>query len=413
MRKIFLLLISVLFTSCIWIPEKDYSSVRNKTTYQSFNDVQNPLVLSDFIRADFNLAGSFGSASTRRIFGSVYSIYDFENDCVKDYVYSKSKNFDSYNLQKITTSTGKVKYMDFDETNGLLHFISPDNTQIETIDAASVKGYNVFNKKDDEYRYKLFYYFDYNENISDSWTYTYTIKIFDADTNIFSEGIQFKNSRYWNLCGNKYIPEENGGDGCIWFFTWDRKDYPDRDNFYLNKINPKTGKLDLNLAAYEGVYGNEIHEWTDSASWNHQIYYYVIDSIGDDLVIRKKHSVIDGDDFEEFLLLNKNTFESRLLTDKNFEYIGISGGKFWFKKDSDYNLAAFDVNTLEQTVGFENKEINLNASTYYIQGDFIYAFANVKNKEDEYVRKISLFDAVNQKLVQTRFVEYFKFEQLD
>ena len=73
--------------SCKWIPDQDYSGILNKTTYNSFENLNNPLMLSFQKLTTFKLSGTQNQET--HSFGSVYVIYDWENETVHDFVFGE------------------------------------------------------------------------------------------------------------------------------------------------------------------------------------------------------------------------------------------------------------------------------------------------------------------------------------
>ncbi|MCQ2576134.1 MAG: hypothetical protein MJ162_05260 [Treponema sp.] len=397
MRKFLLIFIPVLFTSCVWSPVKDYSSVKEKTSYEKFTELNDPIILSDYVMAEFNC----GSIETSRIIGSAFTVYDFENGTIKDQVYTKFDSGYAPKLQKVITSSGNVRYLSRYKYEKQLCFMSPDNNQLEFIDAAQLYGYNASEELNDIYRYKLF---SKDINDSDSLTQTTLIRIFDADTNTFGKEIKIKNAYNNSISANNYMPVEKGGDGYFWFITRDRNEYPVRGKYYLNRINPETGKLEEALVTYDGVKGNEVYEWSVSKSWKHTIQYTLMDSVGDELLVKKFHFILGGEEsFAEYVLVNKNTFTERPL-DIGLQYVGNSGGKYWFLNNLDF--IAYDITTLEKVTVPEQVSIEEGWSTkFYLKDNVIYVIQSQYNDQNEKSVVIYAFDSENLLLINKRTVE--------
>ena len=128
-----LLCIPLLFLfSCKWVPSKDYSSVLNKTSYQTFESLDEPLLLSFRMSPVFYWNGKKNNHTTRS-YGSVYVIYDWENARVHDFVYSKgsSSGYGSEFLLQTNDGT-KTKWYGA-ESSDYLYSISADKTGLTEI----------------------------------------------------------------------------------------------------------------------------------------------------------------------------------------------------------------------------------------------------------------------------------------
>lgn len=380
---------------------QDYSAIREKVNYQPFSDVKNPVILRNDCQVDFVESTHQDNSPNRIYIGSTYTIYDFDNDKIVDWVFTKSKGTHN-KLQKITCSDGAVKYLDYDILEKQIYIMEPDKTSVERIGCNDDFGFVAPNRSDNLFRYKLFYHQTdiHDEN---TYTYQYTLKFFDADKNRFGDDIYMKAACNETIKATNYLPKEKGGDGYVWFITGERHDYPKRSKYFLNRINPETNKLEEKLVTYDGVYGDEIYSWIDSKTWNHKLVYKVLDNFDDELLIERDHSTIDGSTMylKDFLFVNRTTFEERPLTSSDYMYVGKAGGKIWFH-DINEGLVAFDEVTLVQTKGTESKDLADNyVFSFTIEGDVIYLYKEEREFDDTYTM-ITAYDAVENKIISTR-----------
>ncbi len=130
MKKIFFATICAVFflpvtlASCKWIPLRDYSPVLSKTTYKNFDSLNEPILISFTMRPKFDLKGQFFYDRTERDYGSVYVIYDWENDSVYDYFYSKGDGGYLSEFPMHFKNGGKDSWVALEKGFGL-HIIDP------------------------------------------------------------------------------------------------------------------------------------------------------------------------------------------------------------------------------------------------------------------------------------------------
>jgi len=408
MRKHFfiILILSVLFTSCVWIPKKDYVSIQKKSTYQSFEEINNPIVFSTQLSADFSLNLNKHQKS-KKLLGGVFTIYDFESDTVKDYVTINNPRCYAQKLQKYITSSGSYKFGLWDKYENQYYFISPDKTEITMIDTAQVSDYESQTYDlSDVYRYKLFYKNTCSTNNPDN---NIVIRFYDADTDTFGKEYYIKNDYVTSITTSGYTPPEKGGDGYVWFFTNTVSNYPGRETWGLNRINPKTEESDVAIVTFDGVEGSNTYEneYSSRKDWEHTINYYVVDSSENDLLIKRYNNLNSNpsNNYYDYFLVNKNTYSVTNLDIQKTNYIGKAAGKYWFC-DDDYNFLAYDISasikitdTTEMT--FKKDKVSFYEPSFYTQDNVIYAFATKEYIGDEDpVRLVFAFDAVDYKLIK-------------
>lgn len=402
MRWYLLVFISILFTSCVWLPEKDYSSIKEKSTYSTFSDIENPMILSDSIYLQFKKSDADDNAKKiSRCIGAVYSIYDFETDTIKDFVFSKLVANPSGKLQKLITSSGKIKFLGYNYAESKMFIMSPETNELEYIDIGQMRNYYSRSEDSDIYKYKLFYTTGRLEEETNSCVNTF--RFYNVDANVFGKEINFKNAYNERVHTPEFVPKEKGGDGYLWFFTRDRQDYPKRDRYFLNRVNPETEEVETELITYDGVSGDEVYDWNTSKSWNHKVSYIVMDSTGDEILVYKNHSIVCDDNFAEMILINKNTFEIRKISE-GLSYVGKIDGKYWFLDEKSY-LVAYDVYTLEKLQIGGEEGIKFNKHDFYIQNNVIYVFDKALENDAYTTRIIKAFDVIKQEFTETRRIE--------
>lgn len=80
------LALPLLFASCVFVQQEDYGKMAAKTTYKSFDTVNEPIIVNIPFQLNFNLYGNKNFTESRKYLGGVFVIYDWENNKVIDYV---------------------------------------------------------------------------------------------------------------------------------------------------------------------------------------------------------------------------------------------------------------------------------------------------------------------------------------
>lgn len=409
MKKLLLLLFSLLFISCVWIPEEDYSSLRNKTSYKSFSEISDPIILATPVNVDFKYSKNGKQSISKRI-GTVYSIYDYKTESVIDSVFTKSQSNTS-KLQKLTTSSGESKYLDYSGQSENMYIISPDKTEVQIKNVSEISSFKSAENFKDISQYKLFYYEKESAGTDSSAMWIYALKVFNADTNTFGPEIKIEHSYCWDIKTSDYVPESRGGDGFMWFFTKETKSYPERDTYFLNKLNPVTNTVEKAVAKFDGIMGDKTYAWTDESAWAHSLVYYVLETVGNDLLVKRHHSCILEESFDDYILINKTSFEIKVLPIEQETYIGYANNQLWFIDDTSV-IHAYDKDSLDQITMQENEKIRIEGNNYYIKGDVIFAFNNIWDGEVS-VLTITAFDCNSHKILSTKEIPVSKLLEIN
>lgn len=283
MRKIFpLILISVLFASCVWIPEGKVTKFREKTTIKTFEELNEPFVFDLSIPEAFTFNGKEGNSVIHREIGSAFVVYDWENDKIFDFIYSPELG-KPYN-SSIVLSASKNK-------NGIYnyYYASSNLKRISVLNAASTEvktfklsdeGYGLGGIPDLTYMNAdtglVFYRKDFN--LSDGST-VLGIRTINPDTNEMNpEMVITISSNCYDL---NYVTDENGD---YWFVYDVFSGENGRETAKICKINVTENKIE------EPVITFDKHEgaiYDENEGWSYHYSYKILHADSQGFIIRK------------------------------------------------------------------------------------------------------------------------------
>lgn len=145
MKKTLLLplMFTVLFSSCVFYPEEDYSKIRGKKSYKSFDSLNEPIVLNyDFVM-NFETKGK--NTQKDVIYnGTIYAVYDWEKNEVFDYVYAPGEYSGSihhpFNVG-LKGSDGKLSFYGYDAEYQKIYVMKSDKTELTSFDSDDKNSY--------------------------------------------------------------------------------------------------------------------------------------------------------------------------------------------------------------------------------------------------------------------------------
>lgn len=226
MKKLFtiLLIISFLFTSCYYIADYDYFTFQEKNTYSSFENLNDPLILSMPFTCYFRLYGNPKNYREERSAGSLALIYDWENKTLVDYVYIPGKyglDNNSLSLPGIKDSFGNYKFYAIEKYTEKMYVMRSNKTELEMIslnpDSSVHKfiGQSGIYTEDDRLLVKRTSNYNPKEN---NYTYYYNYIDFSNDTlkeigetkdREISDTIYTSSDTYWTLENDYSVKEDN------------------------------------------------------------------------------------------------------------------------------------------------------------------------------------------------------------
>ena len=269
MKKLYktLLCVPLIFFSCKWVPSKDYSSILNKTSYRSFESLNEPLLLSFKMSPVFYWNGSKQNKHTIRPYGSIYVIYDWENERVHDFVYSKgySSGYGSEFLLQTNDGT-KTKWYGA-ESSDYLYSLSADKTKLAEI-------------------------FDGTYSSSQNWAETNgrpeavilrtdgdgkSVYAFDSRTeksNLMASGNYFD-------YGKAYAD----GTGNYWMIRRTEKDENKKSFFKLHKIDMSQNEICPSVKSFKQIPDDAVYDTQNG--WSEQFNYEIIYADSNHVVLSK------------------------------------------------------------------------------------------------------------------------------
>lgn len=145
--------LSLLFTSCVWVPKGNTSKIRGKTSYKNFSELNDPIMLKLELTEDFTVLKNENLGSTTRDYGSLYLIYDWEKNQIFDYVYSPVYYYPE-NFTTIKDAAGNYTFMEYYDGRHMI-VMSSDASELQIVKDFTddtyaygvAKNYSVINGK--------------------------------------------------------------------------------------------------------------------------------------------------------------------------------------------------------------------------------------------------------------------------
>lgn len=351
-KVLFIIALSLLFTSCIFVPDNDISDIREKKSYKSFTELNNPLIIKMPLVQKFNLYGNQKFSKDSRIIGNALVIYDTANNSIFDYVYVPQEISENAILLPVKKNDSTISYYGFDVRKKVLYEMNPAVTE--------VKKYNLDVKENTGYSNPLYftsvinnYFFVVEQKFSGY------IHIFDTNTNTWKCEIKYERSDI----SPKIIQSD---DGKFWFFY---STYDDSGNISskinrLSEINIADNKLESPIVSFNAYEGMLYDEKTGYSGINQ---YDVLKITSDKIIFSKEVKALSNNETIEksFVLIDRNNLTQRELiisetTDINFvkDLITVNGQDYIIyssKATSQCKIAKID---------FTNKKIEADAATF-------------------------------------------------
>jgi len=354
MKKTFTLLISLVLavlTSCsAFYEQEDYKAIMKKTSYKSFDSLNEPIVLNYLFNMEFSQKGENPRTSTVHN-GMIYAIYDWEKDEIFDYVYAPGNGTrDVFNCVNpgLKGSDGKLVYYGSDSGYQRLYVMRADKTELEFFDSADKASYSggpgfaglseIRNGKG------LRYYCDKFDN----GEYFIRVKTFSPDSNTFGEIVTMKASEFDFFTAPVADP-----DGNFWFIFG----FVDGET---QKVYQKIYKFDVQKNAFGEPL--KVFEKTEGAvydemnGWNFLREYTILSADSDYLYVTEKKEPVNkltGIDENRLFRVEKSTGVQSEITGSE-----ISDKKIVFAKNINGKVYVF----LRETATFISK-------VYRVEGD--------------------------------------------
>ena len=345
-RILFFFLISFLFSSCVWIPQLGSSSLKEKTTIQSFNDVNDPFVFELKAYERFNLMGSSeDKGNSNHCIGELFVVYDWENESIIDNLYVPDVNRNigvSETLNSMKASDGSLNFYSYSYNGNRLYKLNSKNCGTDGIQRISLTDFNdiytngIVNSVYSDAPNILYFYrtgYDFEKSCTLG-----EIRIITAGSDVISEPIPFETYSDLNSRFCRIIPDY-AGDYWLSYEVKENERY--RLSSVIRKINVRENKLEEPLLIFDNHEG-AVYDEMDG--WNKVSHTYVLYGNADGLIVAR-------DFYKKYRLENQKLY-----------YIDIAT-----KSISEFT--ASDEMTLTNLVNYSDCIATVNGKTYLVSYD--------------------------------------------
>lgn len=255
MKKILpLFLLSILFTSCLWIPEEGFNqkcqTLLAKNSLKDFSLLEEPIIIRKGLYSDYNLALS-PSIETENSMGNLYVIYDWKTDSFYDWCFvSKNKESVLGGGRLLTPCIGKDGTYLYADSDGY-------TDKIITMKSSPEPEISYISQKD---KYQLLR----NQNYKSKYVLTYL-------DNYFQTNIQIYNTEKNELQSSVILPQENyqwfsacpDPDGSFWISL-----RTDSDNIEIARFDSKNNCFEDSIKTYNTYEGYSKRENGDYENYD-------------------------------------------------------------------------------------------------------------------------------------------------
>lgn len=382
----FVLMLSSCFYA-IMIPEEDTSKLTQKTTFNSFESLNNPVIFYQRVEIDFKEKRGKQKTTYKEGIGSVFYVYDWETNTIFDYLYSPNY-IGTQNLimnQLAPDENGHTGYYLFRNFDRNYLSINRNQNHFELNKIDDICYVNNFNHTCETLeKIPFFVVTKYsNKDINHQSINTYNLK-----TKTFGEPVNFT---YPGVSG-VYISGFSDTDGTYWFSSKETE-YDKQKKAY------RLFKYDTNQNTIESFTMPEYFETAEYKILNPDSDYVYISMVPD-----YDYSNKPATKTYYIWCFNKNTKEFtkkvsfELETDSYIQgYVLLNGKKYTFistnEKDDDkpVTIAAFDIlnGTFEELLTVPKEDFM--PGEFFVRGNKIYSLFNGEYKEN-YTETIYCYD---------------------
>ena len=241
MKLVPLFLSLFVFISCqSWYKTSvDMSKITNKTTYQPFTDLNDPIVVNMPVYETLYLWGNENNKFKQNRIGDMFVIYDWESDEVYDWVfYGNEGVFSLPNI--IQVGSNPKYYINSLDSTGTIAKLEADKTSV-TLYKTDKRGTFYNNSTPGKYCIK-----DYWRKTEEDQN-LFCLNIFDCEKGQYTDAdIQIPTDAYWYI--NTPVSDEDGN----FYFSSLYEGYA-----YLCKINCEAGTYQFNKSIISCYKNNE------------------------------------------------------------------------------------------------------------------------------------------------------------
>lgn len=392
MKKFLIPLVCLfLLSSCVYTPVNDFFKIRNKGLSKDYSSLNNPAFFTLTATQEF----SKGKKIIKEDFGTVHFIYDWENNEINDYFFTKTYNsvYNNYSFVDLKNSDGSKTYLNIDLSREIMK--------------VNLKQRNFTTTNfDDDIGY---YYLWANPSIESNkhavlfYTNSYDIEsdLYDCTFYIFSEDEKNDKKVLYKNINDAYdiIPIMDASGDKVWFneikSSVDRKD---------KKVNIKN--LDLTTGTInEPFISFDSYLFSDGENPDYKIEkefsYYVMFADSSYIILKKVAYNCENFESENSILMidlsSKTSKEIKLDKDLYIQYVTYLNNKYYVftrKIYGNYSVYTIDYSTENKTFIEEYSIKGQDIDSYFIRDDSIYFIDYEKNHS-----YISKFDSKSNKYV--------------
>lgn len=403
MKKLFFIPLVCLFflTSCVYTPVNNSYKIRYKGLQKDCSSLNNPVIFSLTASQEFSQGGKI----TKEDFGSVHFIYDWENNEVYDYVFSKNYPaiITGFTFLDYKNSDGTKTYLDSDVSKNIIKL----NLKEKKLSSEKLKDDLSYYKKwatpsIEAGKYALLF----SVNLIDKETYLHDCKFY-----IFSEN-SCKEVLYPNIkevYDTDPIIETNGN--TAWFIEKDSSgEYIDQKN-HVKSLDLNTGFISDPFASFDSYSG----EYNENSLWKlEKEFTYSLRFADDNYLILNKNNYTYSEykNVNSIVIINrtdKTSKEISLDSDKNLYiyYVTYLKNKYYiFARETygKYYVYTIDpsTDTLTPITDFAIKGVDIDS--YLVRGNSIYFIDNEKNTS--YISKFDVETNTYEDLLTVKVSDY-------
>lgn len=376
-------LFSIFFSSCIWVPKSDSSKIQDKSYYKKFNHLNEPILLPISVNRKFSLYGIDSLYSNVYNLGTVLAVYDWENDVIYDYVYTKENvdmNYYGSDSKSVAIKNSDGSCNFFTLSGGYVHVemmkansIVLDNDRAYGFEShvGWAKLYTPAN------RYVLLYNNDYNYDSNSTMQFS----LYDSEYKSVGRSFSLKTSDY-NL--SKDFAVDPNGDYWLSYTRYDKDS--DRNYTDVRKFDSSTCCLDEVFCSFDN---NAEAVYDSYDGWSKTSYYHLRHIDDEYLVFIVEHRTRAWDYTYSIAVVDRSSKAVSYINPglKNkyilMELLEIDGKLYALEayKNEKYNL--IEISPSEKTAVSLNADIEFKYQNFIeIRGSRLYFFGN----EDEFDR---------------------------
>lgn len=367
MKKTVMLIISLVLAALIscnaFYQQDDYKTIMKKTTYKSFDSLNEPIVLNYLFDMYFTQKGENPQTSIVHN-GMIYAVYDWEKNEIFDYVYAPgngTRDFSNCVNPCLKGSDGKLTYYGSDSGYQRLYVMRSDKTELDFFDSADKDSYyggsgfaglsEIRNGKG------LRYYCDKYDN----GEYYLRVKTFSPESNSFAKTVTMKAGGF-----DFYDVPAADPEGNFWFIFDSFDDETQKSYSKICKFDVQKNAFAEPLKVYEKTEGAVYDEMN---GWNFIREYKILSADSGFLYVTER---------KEFINKLTGICESRLFRVE--KATGLQSEITGAELTEESMTFAKNINGTVYV--FLRDDVLLNTKVYRVEGETTLSDTNLSFKDD-------------------------------